>query len=294
MTNTLRAALACAALASACTTPPAAAPDAPAATPSAQPVAIALGDLLGVLHTVDLQVEDQSATMIFDTGGGVTAITPALAETIGCAPWGQVTGFRLTGEQLTGQRCTGVALALGGAALGAHDIGVFDLSGLLPPQAPRIDGLFSLDALGNARFTLELGASRLTLETPDSFAARIAGAAEIPVRLTRQAGGASLTVMAQVPSPQGDLWMQLDAGSDAPLQLAPSSAAALGLDPAQQSQPALLTLATNNGSPLTHHTTARTRDMIIDGNIGLPVLKAWTITLDLAAERMWITQAPPH
>lgn len=282
MIQSTRAALAAALLAAtACTSTPQ-----PAST--TQPTAIALGSFLGLLPTIDVTVEGEAATMILDTGGGVTALTPDLASRIGCKPWGQITGFQLTGDKLTGQRCSNVALAIGGQSLGARDVGVFDLSALLPPDAPQIDGLFSLDALAATPFTLDLAQSRLTLETPQTLAARTANATEIPIRLTRQAGGASLTVMARVPTESGDLWMQLDAGSDAPLQLAPSSAVALGLDPAQPNQQTTLTLIGANGETITHPTNARIRDMIIDGNIGLPILQQWVLTFDLAAQRLWI------
>lgn len=284
MNPSARAALACALLtACACTSTP-------QTTSTIQPTAIGLGSFLGVLATIDVTVEGEAATMILDTGGGVTALTPDLASRIGCEPWGQITGFQQTGDKLTGQRCSDVALTLGGATLGARDVGVFDLSALLPPSSPQIDGLFSLDALAATPFTLDLAGARLTLETPQSLAARTASATEIPIRLTRQAGGASLTVMAAVPTPKGDLWMQLDAGSDAPLQIPPSSATALGLDPSQSGQQTNLTLIGVNGATISRPTYVRIRDMIIDGNIGLPVLKEWVMTFDLAAGRLWIRQ----
>lgn len=280
--STRAAALAGALLAaSACTS-------APQTTSTTQPTAIALGTFLGLLPTIDVAVEGEAATMILDTGGGVTALTPNLASRIGCTPWGQITGFQLTGDKLTGQRCSNVALALGGQSLGARDVGVIDLSPLLRPVAPQIDGLFSLDALADTPFTLDLAAAQLTLETPQTLAARTANATEIPIRLTRQAGGASLTVMARVPTESGNLWMQLDAGSDAALQLAPSSAVALGLDPAQPNQQTTLTLTGTNGETISLPTNARIRDMIIDGNIGLPILRQWVMTFDLAAQRLWI------
>jgi hypothetical protein len=249
---------------------------------------VPLGDLLGVLRTVEVRVADQDATMILDTGGGVTVITPDLADRIGCTPWGQLSGFRLSGERLTMTRCDDVALAVGTEALGSRNLGVFDLASLLPPDAPRIDGILSLDVLAATPFTLELGAARMTLETPQSLAARTAGAVEIPIRFHRQAGGASLTVMAHVPTDSGDLWMQLDAGSDAPLLIPPSSAKALGLDPTRPRQSSTLTLSGAGGGAISHAVDLRVRDMIIDGNIGIPVMKDWVMTFDLKQGRLWV------
>lgn len=259
-----------------------------------EPASAPLGDLLGVLRTVEVRIGDQDATMILDTGGGVTVVTPDLAARVGCTPWGQLSGFRLTGERLTMTRCDNVAVGVASRDLGAKNLGVFDLAALLPPEAGRIDGILSLDVLERTPFTLELGeAARLTLETPDGLAARAAEGVEIPIRLHRQAGGASLTVMARVPTASGDLWMQLDAGSDAPLLIPPTSATALGLDPAQPRQTSTLTLTGAGGGEVSHPVQLRVRDMIIDGNVGIPVLRNWIMTFDLAAGRLWVRPAGP-
>ena len=87
--------------------------------------------------------------------------------------------------------------------------------------------------------------------------------------------------------------MQLDAGSDAPLLIPPSSATALGLDPAVPSQAATLTLRGLNGEAVSHPARARVRDMIIDGNIGIPVMKDWIMTFDLAEGRLWVRPTSP-
>jgi hypothetical protein len=249
---------------------------------------VPLGDLLGVLRTVEVRIGDQDANLILDTGGGVTVITPDVATRIGCVPWGQLSGFRLSGERVTMTRCDAVALRIGDRNLGSRDIGVFDLSTLLPPEAGPIDGILSLDVLETTPFTLELGEGRLTFETPDSLRARAAGAVEMPIRLHRQAGGASLTVMARVPTARGDLWLQLDAGSDGALQAAKASAEPLGLDPEIERQPLRLVLTGADGREVAADVEARVRDMIIDGNIGIPVMKGWIMTFDLSQGRLWV------
>lgn len=254
------------------------------------PVVIPLGDYLG-LRTVQTTVAGQQSAFILDTGGGISVVSPGLAGTFGCTSWGQITGFRMTGERLTMPRCDNLQLQLDGATVTSPSAGVFDLSSLLPPDAPRIEGLMALDALQGRPFTLELAAGRLTLETPDSLAARIEGAVEAPVRFHRQAGGASLTVMVRVMTPQGPLWMQLESGSAAAMVVATTSAAPLGLDPAVQRQPFKLRLDGATGGALEADTTALVRDMIIDGNIGLPIMRQWVMTFDLDAGRLWIKPA---
>ena len=209
----------------------------------------------------------------------------------GCTPFAQITGFRLSGERLTMPRCDDLAITAGGEALIVPSAGVFDLAALLPPEGPRIEGLIALDVLADRPFTLELGTGRLTFETPDSLAARIATAIELPIRFHRQAGGISLTVMTRVPTPQGDLWMQLDSGSDGALQVARTSAEPLGLAPDIDRQPLRLKLIGVDGREVAADVEARVRDMIIDGNIGHPVMKDWVMTFDLAKGRLWVQPA---
>jgi len=254
------------------------------------PRTTSLGDFLG-LRTVQTTVGGRTGAFILDTGGGVTVVSPALAEAAGCTPWGQITGFRLTGERLTMPRCDALAIDADGVALTAPSAGVFDLSPLLPPDAPRIDGLIALDSLQAQPFTLELAAGRLTFETPASLAQRIEDAVEVPIRFHRQAGGASLTVMARVMTPRGALWMQLDSGSDAPILLARTSAEPLGLNPDIARQPLHLGIAGARTGVIEAEVDARVRDMIIDGNIGLPVMRDWIMTFDLKAQKLWIKPA---
>src|SRR5690606_26235398 len=132
------------------------------------PSVIPLGDYFGI-RTVEVTVAGETGPFLLDTGGGVTVISPALAEKAGCRPFGQITGHRLSGERLTMPRCDNLALTLGDETLTVPSAGIFDLGSLLPPDAPRIEGVVALDVLVERPFTLELGAGRLTFETPESL-----------------------------------------------------------------------------------------------------------------------------
>ncbi|MBW8302905.1 MAG: retropepsin-like domain-containing protein [Brevundimonas sp.] len=250
---------------------------------------IPLSDYLGILHTVEATVEGQTGTFLFDTGGGVSVVTVEFAERIGCTPWGNLSGFRLSGERLDLKRCDDIVFDLGnGVSLTSPAAGVFDLKTLLPPEGP-VDGILSLDAFADQPFTLDLAARRIVLETPDSLAARIDGAVEVPVHFARQAGGYSLTVLALAETDAGDLWLQLDSGGVPPLLLAPHAAAAMGVpEAAGPAEPFRLALGAGERRAMVDVAPTVRPNMIIDGNIGEPTMARMLLTFDLANERLWV------
>lgn len=273
-------------------------PVGPAITaPTAGPVAaIELGDFMGRLRSVRVSIAGQEGTFLVDTGGGVTFASPAFAERIGCKPWGRITGFRLTGERLDLPRCEGVAIGLpDGRMLAPRTIGVLDLKPLLPPDAPAVDGSLALDALDGQVFTLDLRAGTLVFETPESLAARTAGAIEVPVRLARFGSSArGVGAYARSKTARGDLWLEIDSGGGAPVLLRDAVAAEAGADPSDgKPQPFALVLpgkdARGGDADVALQTRAVVRDMIHDGVIGVPVLVHWRLTFDLVHDRLWIS-----
>lgn len=254
------------------------------------PPAASLGDFFGI-RTVEVAIGGRSHTFLLDTGGGVTTISPGLAEAVGCTPWSQINGFRMGGERLSMPRCDDVSIEIAGQVLTVPSAGVFDLTPLLPPDSSKIEGLVALDVLAARPFTLELASGRLTFETPESLAVRTASATRVPIRFHRQGGGIALTVMAQVTTDKGALWLQLDSGSDAAIQVALTSAEPLGLSQ-EGRQNATLSFAGTGSETLVATGPVRVRDMIIDGNVGAPVLSLWVMTFDLANQQLWIQSTP--
>ena len=259
-----------------------------APTPPAQPATIALEPYLGVLWSFEAKIDGVPRRFLIDTAGGLTAITPAAAKSIGCQPWGRITGHRMRGDRVDLERCDKVAIEAAGVTLSPPTVGVFDFAKLLPPNSPPLDGSVALDAFAGRAVTLDLGAQRLVIETPASFKARIKGAAEVPVRFARDAGGLALTPFVPVPTPKGAVWMELDSGSNGAVVVAQHNAALLGLNPdSKDRQPIKMSV---EGGPKID-AQAVVMDLVLDGNIGVPVLKDWVVTLDLANERAWIAAA---
>jgi hypothetical protein len=253
--------------------------------PPAKPVTIPLEPYLGVLWSFQGEVDGKPRRFLLDTAGGITVIAQPFADAIGCKPWGRVTGFRMRGDRVDVPRCDDVGLKAAGVPLTAPTAGVIDFSTLLPKDAPPLDGSVALDAFAGRAVTLDLAGRRLIVETPDSLKARAAQGVEVPVRFSREATGLALTPFVAAPTPKGKIWLELDCGSTGALVVGKHVADLVGLDPAANGgQPVEMALV---GGPKISG-KALVEDMILDGNIGVPVLTGWVVTLDLANERAWI------
>jgi hypothetical protein len=247
---------------------------------------IPLKSYLGAIPSMEVQLGGKPSTVLLDTAGGLTVFMPSGVAKAGCEPWGRVTGTRMRGDRLELPRCDNVVAQVEGRALSIPEAGVWDFSKMLPKDAPPLDGSVALDAFAGKLITLDLSGNRLIVETPASAHARTAHAVEVPMRLAREVGGASLTPMMAIQTPKGKLWFELDCGSDADIMVNRAVADVLGLDPSsKKDQPLGVALAP--GLPVKG--SAQVLDLVVDGNIGAPVLRQWVITMDLAHERLWVS-----
>jgi len=259
------------------------------APPPAPAGAIALEPYIDTDHWAFRgKIDGHDALFQLDTGGGLTVVTPKAAAEARCRVWGRFTGFRMRGDRLDLQRCDDVAFEAGGLHLGVPAAGVWDLTAVLPKDAPELAGSVGLDAFGGRAVTLDLAHRQLIVESPASLARRIKGAREVPAHLVREVEGYATVVAVGLDTPSGRIWLTLDSGNDAPLTIGRHVASLLGIDPDKKTaQPLSATLA--GGVPL--KAPALARDLILDGNIGVPVLRSWTVTFDLPHERVWIAPA---
>lgn len=243
------------------------------------------------MMTVRATVHGQEGNFIFDTGGGISYISPAFAEKINCKPWGQITGFMLTGQRLDMPRCEGVTFEIQGRHFGVPTTGVFDIMKYMPPNVPRIDGSIGLDIFAGQAVTLSLAQKQLIVESVASLATRKKHGQEVPIRFVREAGGASLTVYVAVPTSHGMAWMELDCGNGGANVIGKHLAALLKLDPAKK-EPQRASFAIAGGIPV--EGMARVNEtLIMDGNIGTRFMINWDLTLDLAKARAWLAPAKP-
>lgn len=261
---------------------------APALAAQRAPIEIPLQHGRGQLRTMRVRVGGDTADYMFDTGGGVTVISPQDSARLGCTPGGAGFGVRLTGQQLSGRKCANVTLGVGPFDA-TDDAGVMDLAKMV--GAPNVRGMIALPSFRDRAITLDLAHDRLIVETPKSLAARVRGMTPVDVRLATGEGGGNLVAFIGVRAPNGaKLWLEWDSENGAPTLLSPHAVALLGGDSATRAQDLRVPLAA--GLDVTLPVLVK-KDMIHDGVLSAGFLERATWTLDLARGRMWVGTVAP-
>lgn len=240
---------------------------------------IPLSPYAGQLKTVELTIDGHRARLLFDTGAGVTAVTPEFATSMGCSPSGVVTSFRMDGERVTFQRCLSPSRIVEGGFSTTQSVAVFDLARVLPAGLPPIDGVAGLDLFRNRVITIEKNLAGIRIETPTSLQriARMRPPARI--RIAQEAGGAGLTIFAPMHAGGGDLWLLADSANLAGVRLHPSAHALLG-----GRQRVTLSIEGAHEAVVTPEIID---GLIYDGALNAAFMSQYAITLDLAGARAW-------
>jgi len=200
---------------------------------SPKPIAVLpLETYLGRSLAIRASINRHEGRFLFDTGVGVTMISPSLADALGCKPWGNLTGFRMTGERLYMPHCDGLIFESHGVSLPAPIVGVMDIMTLFDSDVPKLDGAVGFDAFAGRAITLIIQRKQLVVESKGSLAARVRAATEIAVRVVRDAEGVALAVDVAVPTANGRAWMELDSGNGGSIVVSRAVAPLLNLDPA--------------------------------------------------------------
>ncbi|MFC7300635.1 aspartyl protease family protein [Cognatiluteimonas weifangensis] len=278
---------ACCLLALAAVLPAASAPALAQGPADAAPIAVLKLEPYRKSVAVRVVANGKPGLFTLDTAGGNTVVSPAFAAAAGCKPWGRMVGFQMTGNRLEMPRCDDFDLSVGGHALRAPVAGVLDVTALIAKDAEPVDGSLALDVFDGQTISIDFAAGELVVESPASARRRIAGARELPLRLVREYGVA-LAAMVEVPTRKGIVRFEIDSGNGGTILVSRPYAALFGLDPeAQGPQHGAFDIAPG----IRVEGLMFTPDLTIDGNIGMPFLKDWVVTLDLAEGRLWVQRS---
>jgi hypothetical protein len=97
------------------------------------------------------------------------------------------------------------------------------------------------------------------------------------------------SVNAAVQTPNGIAWMELDNGNGGSMVIANHIAPLIGLK-VDLSTPETVHFSLTNGIAVDG--PARSRDLIMDGNIGAQFMNNWILTIDLPNARAWLSPLP--
>lgn len=237
-----------------------------------EPASIALRPYFRDLRVVHAVAGTDTLTMLLDTGGGTTLLTPQRAQRLGCIPRGGDVGHRMTGEVVVFARCDSMRIAIDSFETLVAPVGVFDINALLPAERPRLDGVVALDAFVGRVITIDWAADKVTVH--GSGAADAAAREAVPFRDATGIAGRFHSVLLPVEGRFGRLWFLLDSGN---------------------LRGTLVSTAVLRDSLLEAHSTLRIADraydslpiipadLAIDGVLGTDFLRRGPVTLDLRA-----------
>ena len=226
----------------------------------------------GKLRQVSVHIAGGEHKFLFDTGGGHTLVSPAVAAALGCRPSGRILGFRMNGEKFETPKCVNVSLMIGRYVSAGETVGVFDLMTLLPKDFPPLDGVISLASFRDHAVTLDLGANKLTV---DPLSRAVPGQ-PFPCRIATGVDGADTTLFAGVMRAGTEFWLEVDSGNLDMVRLAPHAAPFFGVD---ANTPRPLELALGDGRSV--KTEARVVELVHDGALSASFLEQGILFADL-------------
>lgn len=244
-------------------------------------------DVLGKAPTINVQIGAKTYPFLFDTGGGITLISPAIAKEIGCEPFGQVTGFNAGGTRLDFKRCDSVELKMGNYSTRSN-IAVFEVMTLFGPDTKEIGGFVSLQTFENRIITIDLTGNKLIVENENSLKERIKDMKPLESRIGSQGGGAIIDLFVAANTPKGKIWMEVDTGNFSTLQFSPHAQEMLGINfdapnKAKMTKPAKLDIVGLGEIEM----PARERSMIYDGMLNYDTIGKMIVTIDLRNGKTW-------
>jgi hypothetical protein len=247
---------------------------------------------LGKAPTINIQIGAKTYPFLFDTGGGITLISPAIAGEIGCQPFGKISGFNAGGTRLDFKRCDNVDLKTGNYSARLN-VGVFEIMTLFGPDTKEIGGIVSLQTFENQVITIDLAGNKLIVENKNSFKEQIKNMKQLESRIGSQGGGAIIDLFVASNTPKGKIWMEFDTGNFSTLQFSPHAQEMLGINfdapnRAKMIKPVKLDIVGFGEIDM----PGRERDMIYDGMLNYDTISKMIVTINLKTGETWAKMNP--
>jgi hypothetical protein len=252
------------------------------------PLEIKFGrEALGKVPTIEVFFNGKKRLFYFDSGGGISAISPALAKEIGCEPFGEMTAYNAGGMKFSAKRCEDVAMKIGDFAV-KRDVAVFDPMQFFPKATTQMVGSIALDAFDGQLVTLDFKGDRLWVEGEKSFKRRIKEMKPLVSRLSREGGGGTLDVFIAAQTPRGRIWLLYDTGNTNKLLFRPSAQEQLGINFKDAVGDKKIKSVKFDMIGLgAIEAEAREREMIYDGMLSYEIIERMVWTIDFRTGKTW-------
>jgi len=251
---------------------------------------IFLEKYLGDLKKTSITIGNRSYSFLFDTGGGETFISPAIAKALGKTVYGNTVGFRMSGEMVRYQKCDSIYLKCTSTntTLFHPSIGVWDVMSLLPKDLPALDGVLSLKSFQDKIITLDLANNRIVLETPLSYHKQIKNKTLLQSRFANGPDGNELTVFLGITRNDRLYWLLFDSGNIGAVLLSYNSVSEWGLK-----KDTIDTVKIRDSLKIMLDkkqitTVAETATLIYDGALNYSVLSGSIFIINFPEKKVWM------
>lgn len=249
--------------------------------------AVTLAKYGGTMKKLDVLIGGTTYPFLFDTGGGDTILTPELAA-IACKKiYGKGVGYRMSGEQATYRKCDGIDIKIGDTELFHPTVAILDVMSYLPPIAPKIYGVISLKSFQDKIISIDLPASRLTIETRRSARKKKKQMTLLASRFPTGMSGGELDILLGIRRNDALYWFLFDTGNGSSAKISPQTAYDWGL----QSDP--VSTGTTHKTEISFGTRTETVDLnaeeiIYDGVFNFDIISKKSYLLDFVNKEVWM------
>lgn len=190
---------------------------------------ISLENYFRTLKSVKVEIENKTYNFLFDTGGGLTIVSPEIVKEINKSAYGNSVGFRMSGEKIETKLCDSVNIKIGRIDFFHASVGVFDIMSLLPKELKQIDGLISLKTFEQMKIVLNLSENKLIIETDESFDEKIKSMDLVESRFANGTNGTELNIFIGTPFNHHLWWFLFDSGNISQTKISTNVAKEWGL-----------------------------------------------------------------
>jgi len=185
---------------------------------------IFLDNYFRTLKSVKVDIENKTYNFLFDTGGGITIVSPKIIEDINKSSYGNSIGFRMSGERVESKLCDNLDIKIGGINFSHTNVGVFDIMSLLPKDFKQLDGVISLKTFEHSKISLNLIANKVIIETEESYKEKIKNMHLIQSRFANGPNGSELNIFLGTRAKDHLWWFLFDSGNIAQTKISTSTA----------------------------------------------------------------------